>query len=288
MYGRLVPKDPFADAVKYVQQHLKLEARPETYIFSITYTAKDPQLAANVANSTAKLFIDYMEQLRQSEGSYALNRLRAQLDQNREQLEVSRQRLEAFKKAHAIFRSDTEYDSHLKVIAELQTELAKLEESHAGLASVTQAISSASITTLAAKRNSIINQLRDRQAELKPLPAMEREIKELELAEKVALGAYEAIDREFQEAEIKSSYAAREVQLVAEAVPSQLPSRPTPLIFGLASLLTALVLGAALAFLLEYWNRTIGTIRDVEDFVGVKVLATVPRVSNSSKIRLIA
>ncbi len=283
MYGRVIPKDPFADAVKGVQDSLAMEARSETYIFTIKYTAKDPEMAAKVANSIAKLFINYMDQLRQSEGRYDIDRLRLELDKRRQQLESTRQDLEAFKRKHSIFRYETEYNSQLKVIADLQTELAKLNETSAGLAAVASPNNmSTSSVSLTAKRESILSQLAALKEKLKPLPEMERQLNKLQLAEKVALAALDTVEKVYQERQIKDAYAARDVQLVADAVPPQLPSGPNRLIFAVVALLSATVLGVGLAFLLEFLNRRIRSISDVEDFVGIKVLATIPRVPLAS------
>lgn len=279
-YGTVIPESPFAEAVKSVQDNLVLEARPETYIFSIKYTAKDPQLAADVANTTAKLFIDFMEAVRRSEGEYVRDRLQGQLEQSRRQLEDARRGLEAFKKEHSIFLYQPEYDSKLTVIAGLHTELAKVEESLAALRAVASQ-NSLSTVSLVEKRGSILRTLREKQAEIAPLPGIERELKQFELAEKVALSAYEIVEKGVKEAEIKDSYAAREVQLVSAAVPPHKPSGPTRYLIALASLLSALVVGIGLAFLLEYMDKRIRGISDVEDFVGVKVLATIPRISPS-------
>jgi capsular polysaccharide biosynthesis protein len=67
--------------------------------------------------------------------------------------------------------------------------------------------------------------------------------------------------------------------MVSQAIPPQLPSTPKREIIVLAALLGGLVIGVALAFLLEYRNRGVRGVEDVEDFIGVKVLATIPRVS---------
>jgi uncharacterized protein involved in exopolysaccharide biosynthesis len=278
-YGTVVPDSPFADAVKSVQDNLVLEARPETYIFSIKYTAKDPELAADVANTTAKLFIDFMEDVRRSETRYVRDRLQVQLDQSRRQLESARQRLEEFKKEHSIFLYQPEYDSKLTVIAGLQTALAKVDESLAALRAVASR-NSLSTVGLVEKRASILRSLEEKQAEIIPMPGIERELKQLELAEKVALTAYEIVEKGFKEAELKDSYAAREVQLVSAAVPPHRPSGPSRYLIALASFLGALVVGIGLAFLIEYMmGKRIRSVHDVEDFVGVKVLATIPRIS---------
>ena len=279
MYGRVIPKDAFAEAVKDVKDDLKLEARSETYIFTIMYTAKSAQEAADVANVAAKLFINFMEELRLSEGQYNLAGLRAELGKSQRQLEVARRQLEAFKNAHSVFRYEAEHDAQLRLIADLKSELAKLDETAAGLAAVSnQTTASTSSVSLTARRESLLGRLRTVEAELKPLPALEHQLKQLVLAEKVALTAYETIEKVFQEVEIKNSYAKREAQLVTDAVPPQKPSGPTRLVFALVSLLGAVLVGVSLAFLLEYLNRRVRGIRDVEDVVGLKVLATIPRV----------
>ena len=280
-HGKVIAKDSFAEAVKAVQDGLALEARPETYIFTIKYTASEAQLAADIANSVAKSFISFMEGLRLSEFQYSRDRLRAEREKGLRELERTRQDVEYFKKAHIMFRYGAEYESKLKGVSELQSSLAKLDEQAAGLAAVSSPNLSTSSATLSAKRENLLAQIRDRQAELAPMPQLERELKQLELAEKVALSAYEAVERQFQEAEIKNSAATREVQLAAEAVTPQLPSGPSRIIFALVALFSALVIGIALAFLVEYLNRSVRSVRDVEDLVGIKVLATIPRVSLS-------
>jgi uncharacterized protein involved in exopolysaccharide biosynthesis len=280
IYGKIIPKDSFADAVKSVLDNLTLESRPETYIFSIKYTAKNAELAVKVANSIGRLFISYMDALGQAEGRYDLDRLQLELDKRRRHLEKTRENLQDFKKKHAIFRYETEYDSQLKVISELQIELAKLDESSAGLAAISsQNNSSSSGISLEAKRQNIINQLQSLKAQLEPLPEVERQLNQLQLAERIALATFETVEKEYQARQIKDAYAARDVQLVAEAVPPQVPDGPTRPIFALVGFLSALLLGSCGAFVLEYLDNSVRGIHDVEELLGIKVLTTIPRVT---------
>ena len=69
-----------------------------------------------------------------------------------------------------------------------------------------------------------------------------------------------------------------QVRLVSEAIPPRLPSSPRRDIITLSALLSGLVAGIGLAFALEYLQRGLRSIKDVEEFVGVKVLATIPRI----------
>jgi uncharacterized protein involved in exopolysaccharide biosynthesis len=281
VYGSAVPENRFANAVKLVQNNLALEARSDTFVFTISYSGKTALQAAEVANAAAKLFVDYMEKVHLAEGQYALDRLRAQVDESRQQLENDRQRLQEFKKKHAIFRTESEYTNELKLIADLEGELAKVNENLASLLSVASQ-SSLSTISLVAKRDNLRDSIARRKAALLSLPEMERELKQLELREKVDLSAYEIVEKAYQEVEIKNAYAGRDVQLVSEAVPSRLPAGLSKLLIALVALFSAIVIGIGLAFVLEYLNRRIRGVRDVEEFVGLKVLATIPDVRLTS------
>ena len=90
----------------------------------------------------------------------------------------------------------------------------------------------------------------EQKAELVPLPGIERELKQLELDVKTAATAYEFIDKEFKEADIKLSYAVPEVRLVSQAEPPRLPSSPLRGTIALVSLLGGLVVGIGLALFL--------------------------------------
>jgi len=272
-YGRVIADDPFAKAVKGVGSNLSLKATDDTYLFEIKYKAKEPQLAADVANTAAKSFIDFMDEIRRSETQYIRDQLRIQLEQSQQQLKAARQRLEDYKKAHSIFLYETEYNSKLRVIADLEVELAKAE------ASLVSGQNTLSTVSLAARRARLIRLVEERKAELAPLPRLEHELKQLDGDVKAAATTNEIVDKELREADIKLSYATPEVRLVSQAVPPQLPSSPRRGTITAASLLAGLIAAIGLAFLLEFVNRGVRGIYDIEGFVGVRVLATIPRIS---------
>ena len=274
-YGSVIRDDPHAKAVRDVQNNLSQKAIEDTYLFRITYTAKTPQLAADVANTTADLFIDYMEGVRSTLGKETDEELKPQLDRARRQLDSARATLENYKKQHSVFLYQSEFDAKLKVIGDLEVELAKAE------AAVVASQNTFAAESLAAKRDRILRSLRDRQAELAPLPGLERELKQLEQDLNDALAAYETINKEYEQASINRAYATPQVVLVSQAVVPNLPSGPARIKITLAALVGGLVVGLGLAFLLEYLNRRVRSIDDVEEYVGVKVLGTIPRVPRS-------
>jgi uncharacterized protein involved in exopolysaccharide biosynthesis len=100
-----------------------------------------------------------------------------------------------------------------------------------------------------------------------------------ELDVEAAQSAYQTVSTEYKEADINVSYPQPEVRLVSRAVPPHAPSSPSRVKVALVSLFGGLLAGIGLALLLEYINPRIRGIADVEDIVGLKVLATIPRIS---------
>jgi uncharacterized protein involved in exopolysaccharide biosynthesis len=272
-YGRVIKDDPFTEAVKEVSDGLSLDAHLDTYLFDIKYTARDPQRAADVANMTASKLVQFVDDMRLSETGLQGGHLKSELEQTRLRLDATRARLESFKMAHSVFLPNTEYDSKLKVIGELEVELAKTD------ATLVSSQNTLSTVSMKARRARLVQSLQELQAELVPLPGIERELSQLEQDVKDALTAYEVVDKEFRQADINRSASVPEVQSVSEAIAPRLPSSPLRGTIALASFIGGLVIAVTLGFFLEYRNRRVRGINDVEEFVGVKVLATIPRIA---------
>jgi uncharacterized protein involved in exopolysaccharide biosynthesis len=272
-YGSVIEDDPVTKAIKQVSNDLTFEAVLDTYTFQIKYTNNDPVRAAEVANATATALIGFVNDLRLSEGRRQSENLRAELDRTREKMEAARLRLENYKQAHSVFLYEPEYTAKLRVLGDLKVELAKAE---AALGSGQNTLASGS---LAARRATLMRSIVDREAELVPLPRIERELKELEQELNHTVAAYEIIEKQFMQVDLNQSYTMPEVRLVSEAAVPKIPSSPRRVMLTAASFIGGLVVAIGLALLLEYLNRKIRGVREIEEFVGIKVLATVPRIS---------
>jgi uncharacterized protein involved in exopolysaccharide biosynthesis len=271
-YGKFLNDDPFTKAVKDVSKGLMLKSYEDTYVFEIMYSDEDPQTAADVANAVARLFIRFMEDIRTSEGKDAADHLNSELGRTRQRLVDARESLRKYKEAHRVFLYEPEYDEKLRVISDLTVELAKLDSSYAN-----ESLSAGTIdaNTYAEKRARLLKILNENQGDLASLPTIERELQLRQADVDVANTTYSTVAKELKDAEIKSD-AMPEARLISPAFVARLPSRPRRDIFLGVSLLTGLLVGVALAFFLEYINRTARGINDIEDFVGLKVIGTIP------------
>jgi uncharacterized protein involved in exopolysaccharide biosynthesis len=271
-YGRVVKEDPFTKAVNHVRRGLGLKSYEDTYVFEIDYADEDPRTAAEVANTTTRLFIKFMEDMRSSEGRDAANRLKSELEENRQQLVNARDNLEKYKASHGTFLYQPEYEAKLKVVSDLTVELAKLDASYAN---ENLAAGTIEANTYAKKRGRLLKVLDENQADLGSLPSVERDLQLRQADVDVANSTYAIVAKKLQDAEIKSD-AIPEARLISPAIAPQLPTSPRRVTIVLVSLFTGLLAGVALVFFLEYINRTARGIRDIEDFVGLKVVGTIP------------
>ena len=271
-YGSVIEDEPFTKAIKNVSSDLDLEAVLDTYTFQIKYTNKDPAQAAEVANATAKTLIKFVNDMRLSEGRYQGDNLRRELDQARAKVDAARQRLENYKKSHSIFLYESEYAAKLKVLGDLKVELAKAEAALGGSQNTLEGAS------LAARRARLMHSIAEGEAELAPLPRIERETKEMEQQLKDALAAYEIVEKQFTQVGLNQSYSMPEVRLVSEAPVPKIPSSPRRGMLTAACFVGGVVVAIGLALLLEYLNQRIRSVREIEELLGIKVLATIPRI----------
>lgn len=274
-YGQNIETNNFDSTVEEIKENLSLETQPDTFVFTITYAAGDPQSASDVANTMAELFVKYMSELNTSETAYIVGRLTARLKESKNGLVTARRRLESFKMENSVYQQEVEYDKKLEVITQLEVELENLS------AEIAVNQSTLSNQDLLIKRDALQRIVDGRRAALTSQAELERKLALLRLDVQVANSAYEAVANELEELEIKSKSRAPEIRMVSRAVPPSLPTQPIRVRYALLALLTAIVVGTVLAFFLEYIDQKIRSVDDVEDVLGMRVLATIPRFPHS-------
>ncbi len=284
-YGKVYKDDPFNKAMERIGKGLVLKSYEDTYVFEIKYGDKDPHVAADVANAIARSFIDFMEKMRASEGKDSAVRLEGELVESRQRLVDARESLRKYKEEHGVFLYQPEYEQKLKVIADLTVELAKLDATYAN---ETLGAGTIEANTYAKKRERLLKALNENQTDLAALPTVERELQLRQADVDVADTTYGTVAKELKDAELTAD-ALPDARLISPASVPDLPSSPRRGIIVAASLMIGLLAGVALAFFLEYMNRTARGIDDVENFVGLKVIGTIPvflqRASDARKLQ---
>lgn len=119
---------------------------------------------------------------------------------------------------------------------------------------------------------------RSLDAKLARFPRAEQTLLQLQREVSVNAEAYEMLMRKHQEALIKEADKVQElsiVEMASRAVPRRVPGRPMR---SFVALVVGLLLGLVGAFLAETLDTSIGSIEDVEEYLGLSVIGVVPHI----------
>lgn len=281
-YGRVMPPlPPFEKAVQNFQKGISAKAVKDTYIFEITYTAKDPKLAATAANVAADLFLEHIAESNKSNAKAISAFVGDRLRTSEEQLAEARRAYREFKEQNKTISFKEETSAEIKAIAEFESDLEKAEVRLVGLLK-TLTPANPRVQVVEAEKQRIEATLTQRKAQLQHLPEKEKQLLTLNLNVLAAEDIYQLVRKEYEEARIREGMHISEMTVASYAVPPSYPAKPIRGTYAGAALAVALVIGIGLAFLLEYVNTTLRTVEDVERALQVPVLATLPSLRPSA------
>ena len=87
------------------------------------------------------------------------------------------------------------------------------------------------------------------------------------------------LEEEYQQSQILESGEVREINVLQQALLPSSPTNPsTPRTSATLGALLGMILGVVFAFVAETLDTSIGTIQDVEEFLGVSVVGIIPQV----------
>jgi uncharacterized protein involved in exopolysaccharide biosynthesis len=79
-YGRVEQQDPYRETVENVMKGLEASPITDTFLFTLTGRARDPELAAHIANTAADVFIEYTREVRTDEDGTGVRDIRRRLE----------------------------------------------------------------------------------------------------------------------------------------------------------------------------------------------------------------
>ena len=306
-YGRLEASDPFNDAVELVKQSLKVTPTKDTYVFEIAATFKDPDVASAIVNSAASVFVEYNRNIYDAERGSTREFLEQQLTESEATLDLERNDIQAFKERNGIVSLGRELRNKIDQLAEFENKQQLAEQDIAAAsaeikflndqvgsgksrgpepriisAAVRQELMSDLLRAEARLKNRRASKLKldgvveNRRLELKTLPEKQRRLADLELDVHIAEDTHQFIKKAYDEARLQEADKADEIRVISSGKASLYPLSPIKVYYAGAALALALVIGMALALLLEYLNITIRTVDHAEKVLGLPALATLP------------
>jgi len=134
--------------------------------------------------------------------------------------------------------------------------------------------------TLEERKELVARKLKRLEEEFRTLPQEAQTLDKLQHEVEVIKRVVELLESKYQEALIKESEKVEEVSIVRPALRPWRPiNPPRTKAAAVAGLVMGLVLGVVFAFIVESLDTSIGTIEDVEKYLGVPVLGIIPHMT---------
>lgn len=130
----------------------------------------------------------------------------------------------------------------------------------------------------------INEEIAELQAEVAPMNENERQMKAFDIKVRTMDAVVYHLMKAYEDTKLQEGENFGEIRVIHPASPMLYPKGPVKIFYvGMAAGL-ALVVGAALAFLLEYLNLRVRTIAEAEKSFGLPVLATLPLVADDAPL----
>ncbi|SMC97950.1 GumC family protein [Sporomusa malonica] len=184
-------------------------------------------------------------------------------------------------------------DNHPKVVSlraaitetrsKLNAEVARVLNSEAASGNpINQALlqekimAEADIAAASAQKRVIGNILANSEKDMASLPAKEQGITRLMRDAQVAQEIYIMLDKRYEEARINEVMQPRDVKVLDAAIAPELPIKSRKMLILLIGAVLGLLVGAAIAFLVEYAKRPILNDQEAKGLLGLPVLGIIP------------
>ncbi|HUK56994.1 MAG TPA: polysaccharide biosynthesis tyrosine autokinase [Nitrospiria bacterium] len=271
-------------------------------LVKVEYDAKDPRLAALVANTLADEYINYNMELKLKAAQQASDWLRKRVDEMQTKVQESEEAFEKFKESipnqitaqveskAGSSEAMKEMESRPEVvnnkfIQELRTEEIQL---------------TAKQSELSKKYGPKHPQMIQIQSQLATLQdKLEREIKRLVGAVKIEESPqylllkremdanrqlFEVLLKRLKETDLTENLPRSNIQVVDPAQATQIPIRPRKGMNLLLAVIVGLAMGAGLAFFFEYLDNTIKGPEDIERVIAAPLLGIVPSAGRKKAV----
>jgi len=174
--------------------------------------------------------------------------------------------------------------------AGLQTEIAKVVNLQSGSSNPlyqglvqNQVQAEVDVAVASVQRGVLDQQSAEEKRELSQLPAREQGLARLQLDYSLAESTYITVAKRYDEMRITEMTQPTNIQLVDRAALPERPIAPRRLINLLVAAVLGLFAGVSVAFIADYFYKTVDTVEDMRRYLGVPVMGSIPSYSRASR-----
>ncbi len=136
--------------------------------------------------------------------------------------------------------------------------------------------------SLTARRGALFSVVQDYRQDLKSVAAKEQQLSDMELKLRVAETNFLHLSQEYEDMRLNEAKQVNEIEIAQEAVPPVYPVRPVKILYAGISLLVSLLVGIAIAFIMEYANISIRNAEEAVEALNLPLLSTIPAIQTGS------
>jgi len=170
---------------------------------------------------------------------------------------------------------------HPKIIA-MRTKIEQIREKFDQELKRTLSSLQSEYAILKDKEQTLLSTIRRYESEALNLSKKEMEYAMLEREVKTNKELYNLLFSSFSQANVIEAMPTTNIRLIEPAVSPLVPAKPRKTLNLILGTILGLMTGLGLSFFLEYLDRTINTPEDVDRYLGLPILAAIPKVDNKS------
>lgn len=124
-YGRILPKDPFAQAMINLRQNLSIKRTTKAYSLELEALDSDPQRAARTVDTVAGLLSEFLTKEQAQVASEAREKIEPRLKQSSDEIAALRAEIETVKTQSRVSSLTEELSLKVKTVSSLEEDLTK-------------------------------------------------------------------------------------------------------------------------------------------------------------------
>ena len=271
--------------VDQFMKHLSVAPVRQTQLVKISFESYDRKLTAAVANAMAKAYINSQMEARVALTQQAADWLSSRLGDLKANVESAEKALQAYRESNDLVDSGDKVGVLGLTAGQLTSINQRVVEAKFKVAEISQRYGAKHPTLVQAQLelDEAKRALEEAKSASIELSRKEFKFQELQRAVETNRNLYDTFFARIKQANDSLELDTANARIVDAAVMPSGPAKPRKGLLVAVALVLSIILGALLAFLLDFLDTTFKGTEDVEDKLGVSMLGMVPLIKKSKK-----
>ena len=278
------------ETVELMRKNIKIELptnkdRGEKKFFSISFIGNDPNTVTTVANRLSSLFIEENLKVREQQAAGTTEFMVNELVEAKAKLDQLEARVAKYNRRTTRVVEDPQIEPSEKdrLKGELEALRTKYTDNHPDVIAMKKKIDDLEKNK---NTNGSVAQANQRRVRVEQIPIQEQDMGALGREYQSMKLTYEVLLKNKQEAQqaanLEKQQKGEQFRIIDPAIVPEKPFSPDVRKILFVSLFAGLASGLALAFMREQMDRSFHDADDVEISLGIKVMATIPKIEETA------